>query len=151
MNISEAARRSGMSAKMIRYYEATGLTATAERTEAGYRNYTDGDVHALRFIRRARNLGFPAGKIARLMALWRDRDRASADVKQLALEHVAELDAKAAELHAMSGFLRDLAERCDGNQRPDCPIVQGLAGDVRPMRQRRDVPPPRAAAVRFGQ
>ena len=127
MNIGEAARRSGVSAKMIRYYEASDLVPKAARSEAGYRHYTEADVHTLRFVRRARDLGFTVEQIADLLALWRSRDRTSADVKRLALAHVAALEAKAAELQAMSRTLRDLAERCHGDSRPECPIVEDLA------------------------
>jgi MerR family copper efflux transcriptional regulator len=150
MNIGEAAKTSGVSAKMIRYYEATRLIAKAARSEAGYRHYSDADVHTLRFIRRARDLGFTVEQIADLLALWRDRSRASADVKRLALEHVAELERKAAELQAMCRTLRSLAARCHGDDRPDCPIVDDLAEaagtKVRPARGRSNA----AAGPRFG-
>ena len=131
MNIGELARVTGVSAKMIRYYEATGLVAKAARSEAGYRNYTDADVHALRFVRRTRDLGFSVEQIGELLALWRDRTRASADVKRVALAHVEALEAKAAELHAMSLTLRHLAESCEGDARPDCPILDDLASAPR--------------------
>jgi MerR family copper efflux transcriptional regulator len=127
MNIGEAAKRSGVSAKMIRYYEETGLIPKAARSGAGYRHYTDADVHTLHFIRRARDPGFTVEQIADLLALWRDRSRASADVKRLALAHVAALEAKATELRAMSRALRELAERCHGDDRPECPIMEDLA------------------------
>ncbi len=151
MNIGEAAKRSSVSAKMIRYYEETNLISKAARSEAGYRHYTDADVHTLRFIRRARDLGFTVEQIADLLALWRDRGRASTDVKRLALEHVAALDAKAAELKAMSRTLHDLAKRCHGDDRPECPIVEDLAESVR-----EGVNAPNAAAAattppRFGR
>lgn len=127
MNIGEAAERSGVSAKMIRYYEEIGLLAPAGRTGSGYRVYRPEDVHTLRFVRRARDLGFSVAEIAELLALWRNRERASADVKRLALEKISELEAKIAELGAMAGTLRHLAENCHGDGRPDCPIIEELA------------------------
>jgi Cu(I)-responsive transcriptional regulator len=127
MNIGEAARESGVSAKMIRYYESVGLLPRAERTEGGYRVYRDGDVHTLRFIRRARDLGFAMDQIAALLALWREPHRASADVKKLAQAHIDELEARAAQLMAMSRTLRHLAEHCHGDARPACPILDDLA------------------------
>jgi Cu(I)-responsive transcriptional regulator len=127
MNISAAADASGVSAKMIRHYESIGLIPAAIRSESGYRHYTEADVHGLRFIRRARDLGFSLEEIGRLLALWRDRNRPSAEVKTLALRHVAELEAKAAALQAMSRTLRTLAESCHGDHRPDCPILDELA------------------------
>lgn len=126
MNIGEAAAASGISAKMIRYYESIGLIGSATRTASGYRVYTDADLHTLRFVRRARDLGFSVEQMHELLALWRDRSRASADVKRIALEHVAELERKAAELHAMADTLKHLARHCHGDARPDCPILADL-------------------------
>lgn len=126
MNIGEAAKNSGVSAKMIRYYEETGLIPQAMRTESGYRVYSEQDVHMLRFIRRARDLGFTVSGIEELLGLWRDRSRHSADVKRLALAHVAELRQKIRELDDMAGTLESLAAHCQGNDRPDCPILSDL-------------------------
>ena len=127
MNIGQAAARSGVSAKMIRYYEQIGLIPKAMRSDAGYRHYGPPDVHSLRFIRRARDLGFSVEQISALLALWQDRDRASADVKAMALTHVNRLKAKIAELQAMAQTLGHLAGHCNGNDRPDCPILSDLA------------------------
>jgi MerR family copper efflux transcriptional regulator len=127
MNIGAAAKASGVSAKMIRYYEATGLIAKASRSDAGYRHYSKTDVHTLRFIRRARDLGFTMEGIAELLALWRDRARRSADVKRVALAHVDALKRKIAELDAMAATLSHLAAHCHGDDRPHCPILADLA------------------------
>lgn len=127
MNIGEAAKKSGVSAKMIRHYESIGLIRPAGRTEAGYRVYGERDLHELRFIRRARDLGFSLDETSQLLGLWRDRSRASAEVKRLAMARVAELEAKIAELERMRGALRHLAESCHGDRRPDCPILDELA------------------------
>ena len=127
MNIGQAAKFSGVSAKMIRYYEQIGLIPKAIRSDAGYRHYSSPDVHSLRFIRRARDLGFSVDQISGLLVLWRDRDRASADVKAMALSHAAGLNAKIAELQAMAQTLEHLADHCHGNDRPDCPILADLA------------------------
>ena len=126
MTIGDAAKASGVSAKMIRYYERTGLIPPAARTESDYRVYSDQDVHVLRFIRCARDLGFSVQGIKDLLDLWRDRSRKSADVKQLALDHVAELRHKIAELDGMARTLETLARECHGDHRPDCPILSGL-------------------------
>lgn len=128
MNIGQAARATGISAKMIRYYETIGLIAPAGRTESGYRVYDERDLHTLRFLHRARSLGFSVGQMHELLALWRDRERASADVKRLALQHVAELERKAAELQQMADTLKHLARHCHGDKRPDCPIIAELEG-----------------------
>lgn len=127
MNIGDAAKASGVSAKMIRYYEAIRLIAPAPRTGAGYRDYSETDIHTLRFIRRARDLGFSVEQIGKLLALWRERSRASLNVKRIAMEHVEELERKARSLRAMSKSLRHLADNCHGDDRPDCPILEDLA------------------------
>ncbi|GAA4324648.1 Cu(I)-responsive transcriptional regulator [Pigmentiphaga soli] len=127
-NIGQAAAASGVSAKMIRHYESIGLIRPARRTEAGYRLYGDTDVHTLRFIRNARDLGFSIAQIDTLLRLWADRGRPSADVKQVALAHIRDLDDKIRGLQAMKTTLEDLADRCHGDHRPDCPILAGLAG-----------------------
>ncbi len=127
MNIGEAARQSGVSAKMIRYYESIGLIEAPQRTQAQYRVYAGDDLHTLRFIRRARHLGFSLDETRALLAHCRDKSRASSDEKQLAMSHVRDLEAKAAELQAMADTLRHLAETCQGDGRPDCPILSDLA------------------------
>ncbi|MDS1136006.1 Cu(I)-responsive transcriptional regulator [Nitratireductor indicus] len=136
MNIGKAAEASGVSAKMIRYYESIGLIQKVSRTDAGYRDYSDNDVHTLRFIRRARDLGFSVEQMIGLLALWRDRDRASADVKRMALEHVKELERKAREITEMGKALRHLADNCQGNSRPDCPIINELSARGEPGSER---------------
>ena len=127
MNIGEAAEASGVSTKMIRHYEAIGLIEDIPRSESGYRLYGEREVRTLQFIRRARDLGFSIEQMRELLTLWRERDRASADVKRLALEHVETLERKATSLQGMIGTLRHLAEHCAGDERPDCPILEGLA------------------------
>jgi len=127
MNIGQAAKTSGVSAKMIRYYEQTGLVPKAVRSDSGYRHYSERDVHTLRFIRRARDLGFSVEQIADLLTLWRDQSRASADVKTMALAHVEILKRRAAELQSMARTLQHLADNCHGDDRPDCPILDDLA------------------------
>ena len=125
--IGEAARASGVSAKMIRYYESIGLIAPPRRSAAGYRYYDERDVQTLRFIRRARDLGFPVEDIGRLLELWRDGDRSSADVKRLAEQHIAALEERISALQAMQRTLERLACACHGDDRPDCPILDDLA------------------------
>ena len=126
-NIGEASVVTGVSAKMIRHYESVGLIPAASRTFAGYRLYADGDLHRLRFIKRSRTLGFSMKQIETLLALWNDKHRASAQVKKMAQAHVAELEAKISEMQAMQRTLLNLARHCQGNQRPDCPILDDLA------------------------
>lgn len=130
MNIGQAAANSGVSAKMIRYYESIGLIEPPARTAAQYRVYAEDDVHTLRFVRRARDLGFSLEETRELIALWRDRSRASADVKKLAMAHVRDLEEKAAELKAMADTLRHLAAHCHGDHRPDCPILADFAAQA---------------------
>jgi Cu(I)-responsive transcriptional regulator len=127
-NIGEAAQLSGVSAKMIRHYEGIGLIPSAGRTFAGYRLYGEADLHRLRFIKRARSLGFSIKHIEELLGLWNDPKRASRDVKRLAQMHADDLEKKIAEMAAMQRTLRDLARRCHGDERPDCPVLDDLAG-----------------------
>ncbi len=127
MTIGEAASRSGVSAKMIRHYEAIGLIA-AERRANGYRSYGPQDVAVLRFIRHARDLAFPLEDVRKLLALWRDRGRASAEVRRLALAHVSALEEKARALQVVAASLKHLAAHCHGDGRPDCPILDELEG-----------------------
>jgi len=127
-NIGQAASQSGVSAKMIRHYEALGLLPAVPRTDAGYRQYGDTQIHTLRFIRRARLLGFSMAEIAELLKLWQNQGRASADVKRIALAHVTDLERRIAEMQAMRQTLVQLADCCQGNHRPDCPILAELAG-----------------------
>ena len=128
MKIGEASAASGVSQRMIRHYEKIGLMPAAARRDSGYRDYDQRDLHALRFIGRARDLGFPIEEIRQLLALWHDRERSSADVKALALARAAELKRKARELDEMRRSLEHLAARCHGDDRPDCPILGGLEG-----------------------
>lgn len=127
MNIGRAAKASGVNAKMIRHYEAIGVIPKASRTESGYRNYTENDVHILVFVRRSRELGFSMKEIKKLVGLWRNKSRASAEVKMLALRHVEELDQKILQLEAMSKSLKLLARSCHGDGRPECPILDNLS------------------------
>jgi MerR family copper efflux transcriptional regulator len=127
LNIGDAAHASGVSAKMIRHYESIGLLPAAKRTASGYRVYDEQDVRVLQFIHRGRELGFSLEKIAELLALWQDKDRASADVRRLAEQHIEELNRKIEELQAMKRTLQSLAHSCHGDQRSDCPILDDLA------------------------
>ena len=134
MNIGEAAGASGVSAKMIRHYEELGLLPEARRTDSGYRQYEQNEVHTLRFVRHARDLGFSLSDIAELVGLWQNRRRPSRQVKALAQAHITELELKAAELLAMKSALEHLVRCCQGDDRPECPILDTLAAEV-------DVPP----------
>lgn len=126
MNIGQASKASGVSERMIRHYEKIGLVPRAQRRDSGYRDYSDADVHRLRFIANARDLGFSVEEIGTLLALWSDGQRASSEVKALAMARAHELDRKARQLDAMRQTLLDLASRCNGDDRPDCPILTGL-------------------------
>ena len=134
MNIGQAANASGVSAKMIRYYESIGIIAPASRRANRYRAYSESEVHTLRFIRRARDLGFSIEQIRRLVGLWRDARRSSAQVKAIALSHIAELERKIGELQSMVLALENLAQHCHGDERPDCPILDDLQG-ARPRKR----------------
>ena len=131
LNIGQAAQRSGVSAKMVRHYESLGLLPKIARTDAGYRQYGEKDVHTLRFIRRARELGFSMAEIAQLLKLWQNRRRASADVKRIALAHAADLQRRIDEMTAMQRTLERLASCCHGDARPDCPILDELGSSGR--------------------
>jgi len=130
MNIGEAAKASGVSAKMIRHYESVGLFPQATRTDSGYRQYTDKEIGTLRFIRQSRDLGFSIEQIRELLGLWQNRRRSSRQVKALAQAHIEELDAKLKELQAMKATLAHLVHCCHGDDRPDCPIIETLAGEA---------------------
>jgi MerR family copper efflux transcriptional regulator len=127
MNIGQAAEASGVSAKMIRYYESIGLITEATRTDAGYRQYTDTEVQTLRFIKRSRDLGFSVERIKTLLGLWKDQTRKSADVRKLARQYIAELDQDIEKLQTIRDQLRHMADCCQGNNRPECPILDDLA------------------------
>jgi Cu(I)-responsive transcriptional regulator len=128
LNIGQAAKASGVSAKMIRHYESIGLIGEAHRTDAGYRVYQESDVQMLQFIHRGRAMGFSLPQIGELLKLWKDKQRASADVRKLAKEHIAALEKKIEEMEAMKRTLEKLARTCHGDGRPDCPILDDLAG-----------------------
>lgn len=127
INIGAAARASGVSAKMVRHYESLGLLGGIARTDSGYRQYTQADVHTLRFIKRSRDLGFSMAEIAELVGLWHDRARASADVKRIAQTHMDDLEQRIQAMQAMRQTLQNLLQHCHGDQRPECPILDELA------------------------
>jgi MerR family transcriptional regulator, copper efflux regulator len=129
MNIGAASEASGVSQRMIRHYEKIGLIPSPARRDSGYRDYSSDDVHRLSFIAHARDLGFPIEEIGELLSLWSDQSRASADVKALALARAEELGRKARALEAMRASLLDLASRCRGDSRPECPIIDRLQSD----------------------
>ena len=137
MNIGQASKASGVSVKMLRHYEAIGLIKSPLRTESGYRVYSDNEVHTLRFISQARDLGFSVEQMEDLLALWRDRSRASAAVKAIAMQHIVVLQEKARALQAMSDTLQHLADHCHGDDRPDCPIIEGFATASPPPAKKR--------------
>lgn len=127
MNIGEAADASGVNAKLIRHYESIGLIPKANRSDSGYRIYKDSDVHILSFIKKARGLGFSMKEIKKLVGLWRNKTRASSDVKALSLAHVKVLEDKISELQSMVDIIKHLSRTCHGDNRPDCPILDNLA------------------------
>ena len=133
VNISQAAKATGLTPRMIRHYESIGLLAGTARTAAGYRLFNDQDLHTLRFIQRARSLGFSIEQISQLLALWQDRERSSATVKALARQHLQELEDKIAGLQSMHDSLSQLASCCLGDERPDCPILERLADSEQPL------------------
>ncbi|TGK11369.1 Cu(I)-responsive transcriptional regulator [Leptospira fletcheri] len=128
MNIGELSKRSGVSPKLVRHYESLGLVSKAQRNRSGYRIYGENDVHTLKFIKRARGLGFSLPEIKQLLGLWKNKSRASSQVKALALTHVREMEEKILELGKMCSTLKHLAKHCHGDQRPDCPILDELEG-----------------------
>jgi MerR family transcriptional regulator, copper efflux regulator len=128
VNIGMASRMSGVTPKMVRHYESLGLLPSVGRTDSGYRQYTEAEVHTLRFIKRARELGFPMSDIAELVGLWRNRRRASASVKRIAEKHSGELGQRIEAMQAMQRTLQHLIHCCQGDERPDCPILDDLAG-----------------------
>ncbi|UYL07427.1 Cu(I)-responsive transcriptional regulator [Bdellovibrio sp. SKB1291214] len=128
MNIGDLAKLSGVNAKLIRHYESIGIIPKAARTDSGYRSYTENDVQFLRFIKRARSLGFSMKEIKKLVSLWRNKSRASRDVKALAFDQIEALEKKIKEMQEMLNTLQMLAKNCHGDNRPDCPIIKGLEG-----------------------
>ena len=137
MNIGQASQQAGIAAKMIRYYESIGLLPQADRRESGYRDYSGEDVSRLKFLRRARSLGFSVQQIKELMRLWSDRGRSNAEVRKLALNHAAELEVKARQLQEMIETLRRLARACQRGDRPECPIIEELGGGQPPVTSKR--------------
>jgi Cu(I)-responsive transcriptional regulator len=133
MNIGQAAAATGVSTKMIRHYEGIGLLPEAARTEAGYRQYSERDIHMLRFIRHARDLGFSLEVIRELLGLWQNRRRSSRQVKALAEAQIAQIDRKLAELQGVHATLAHLVQGCHGDDRPDCPIIDTLQADGQPL------------------
>ncbi|MBL7554942.1 MAG: Cu(I)-responsive transcriptional regulator [Bdellovibrionaceae bacterium] len=126
MNIGEAAKISGVNAKLIRHYESIGVIPKASRSESGYRSYSESDVNILSFVKRARTLGFAMKEIKKLVSLWKNKSRASADVKSLAVKHIEEMEHKIVELQGMVKTLKHLSKNCHGDNRPDCPILNNL-------------------------
>ena len=151
MYIGEAAKGSGVSAKMIRHYESVGLFPQVQRTESGYRQYSDNDVHMLRFVRHARDLGFSIEQIRELLGLWQNRRRPSRQVKSLAQAHIHELDQKLHELQTMKATLEHLVHCCHGDDRPDCPILDTLADGAATPPATDAQRPPRTAGLRQGR
>lgn len=129
MNIGQAAKASGVNAKLIRHYESIGIIPKAARSESGYRKYSENDVHVLAFVRRARSLGFSMKEIKKLVSLWRNRSRASGDVKNMTLTHIKNLDEKIRDLQAIRATLAKLAHNCHGDDRPSCPILEDIANE----------------------
>ena len=134
VNIGVAAERSGVSAKMVRHYESLGLLSQVQRTDSGYRQYGEADVHTLRFIKRCRDLGFTMAEIAELVGLWQNRRRASSSVKRIAQKHVDELTQRIDAMQSMQRTLSSLLQCCQGDERPDCPILDDLAGTPKTTR-----------------
>ena len=132
MNIGQASKASGVSTKMIRYYDEIGLVQPASRTDSNYREYEEREINELRFIKRARSLGFSMEEITHLLSLWRDRDRPSREVKAIANRHLADLDARIAEMQSMADTLRHLSHCCAGDERPECPILTDLTEGKEP-------------------
>lgn len=127
MNIGEASKLSGINSKLIRHYESIGLIPKAERSESGYRTYSEVDINILSFVKRARNLGFSMKEIKKLVNLWRNKSRTSSDVKALALKHIENIESKIQELQTLAKTLKHLSKNCHGDHRPDCPILDNLA------------------------